>query len=255
MKKGAKSPKKPKKPSAGKAAAPQEEDRDLTMADESMEPAQGWDFVAEKLPARKKQKFLSKLASRYSALSGRWQRYNLRFGYYTKGGLPNKEKFAVTSANNATIPGQLANEKGKHYRVSRSWSIRPKQVSDVLRAAESYADRGGYNPYTRNCTTFAKEMIVDAAKIKSAAGVFAKDEVYLHKKADAKMFAAGALAPLAKGAVENGFEKIGHKDDLSYQNFGNKMASKEDHARYRKSVKFLFSAVPRQIPRMRSRQT
>ena len=41
VKKGAKSPKKPKKPSAGKAAAPQEEDRDLTMADESMEPAQG----------------------------------------------------------------------------------------------------------------------------------------------------------------------------------------------------------------------
>ena len=378
-KKRSKSPKNSKKSSDGKAAVPQEEDRDLTMADESMEPAQGWDFVAEKLPARKKQKFLSKLASwaayysgktigriggifatigksiwdlfrpgpgtlrgtfnrlrgsgrfqkqgdreiipgwdgarfekeavsendveldfrrvpeiwsyptaakaaegdatqrdakpvnpvisvyispssdeytagentstghsgvgiefsRYSALSGRWQRYNLRFGYFTKGGLPLKEKFAVTGANNATIPGQLANEKGKHYKVSRSWSIRPKQVSDVLRAAESFADRGGYNAYTRNCTTFAKEMIVDAAKIKSAAGVFAKDEVYLHKKADAKMFAAGAFAPLAKAGVENGFEKIGQKDDLSYQNFGNKMVSKEDHARYRESVKFL----------------
>ena len=378
-KKSSQKKKKSKKSSAGKAAAPIKEDPDLTEADESMEPAAGWDFAAQKLPARKKQGFFSKLASwaayysgktigkaggiiatigkalwglvrpgpgtlrgiingwrsssrfrnrgdrelipgwdgakfenedvpedevsldfrrvpelwawptaakavegdeekrnakplkpiisvyvsqvsdkytatnsietghssvgvefsRYSALTGRWQRYNVRFGYYMSGGIPLTSKMAVTTYNNATLPGQIANDKGKRYDISRSWTIQPKQVGEVLRAAESYGDRGGYNAYTRNCTTFAKEMIVDAAKIKSAAGVFAKDEVYLHKKADAKMFAAGAFAPLAKAGVENGFEKIGQKDDLSYQNFGNKMVSKEDHARYRESVKFL----------------
>ena len=39
--------------------------------------------------------------SRYSALAGRWQRYNLRFGYYMGGGTPLTTKFALTSYNNA----------------------------------------------------------------------------------------------------------------------------------------------------------
>ena len=174
--------------------------------------------------------------SRYSALSGRWQRYNLRFGYYMGGGMPSEAQAAVTSYNNATIPGQLLNEQNRLYDVSRSYPVKAKQVSDVLRAAESYADRGGYNAYTRNCTTFAKEMIVDVAKIKGAESVFARDEVYLQQKADAKMFIAGAGSAITKAAMENAFEKIGNKNDLNYQNYGNKMLSREEHERYRNSL-------------------
>ncbi len=62
---------KSKKSSAGKAAAPINVDPDLTQVDESMEPAAGWDFAAEKLPARKKQGFLSKLASWAAYYSGK----------------------------------------------------------------------------------------------------------------------------------------------------------------------------------------
>lgn len=181
--------------------------------------------------------------SRYNAMSGRWQRYNLRFGFYMGGGTSLMSKMAVTSYNNATIPGQILDEKGKSYHISRSYRAKPKQISEVLRAAESYADRGGYNTYTRNCTTFAKEMIVDVAKIKGAESVFAKDEVYLQSKADAKMFAAGAMAPIAKADMENSFAKIGQKDDLSYQNFGNKMLSKEDYERYHNSLNLWSSHV------------
>ncbi len=174
--------------------------------------------------------------SRYNAMSKRWQRYNLRFGYYMGGGMPSTSTFAVTSYNNATIPGQVMNEKARHYDISRSYPAKPKQISQVLRAAESYADRGGYNAYTRNCTTFAKEMIVDVAKIKGAASVFAKDEVYLQRKADTKMMGAAALAPIAKADMENAFAKIKDKDDLSYQNFGNKMLTKEEYERYHDSM-------------------
>ncbi len=110
-------------------------------------------------------------------------------------------------------------------------------MSEIFRAAESCEAKGGYNTYTRNCTTFAKEMLVDVAKIKGAAGVFAKDEVYLPAAADAQMFGAGALAPITKANMENAFDKISQRDDLDYQNFGNKMVSKEDHERYRKSLK------------------
>ena len=179
--------------------------------------------------------------SRYSAMAGRWQRYNLRFGYYMKGGGSAMSKVAITSYNNATIPGQVLDEKNEGYDISRSFAAKPKQVSDVLRAAESYADRGGYNAYTRNCTTFAKEMIVDIAQIKGASSVFAKDEVYLQSGADAKMFAAGAMAPIVKADMENTYEKIGHKDDLSYQNFGNKMLSREEYERYKDSLKLWSS--------------
>ena len=112
--------------------------------------------------------------SRRSGRTGRWERYNLRFGFGMGGGLGEKSKMAVLSYNNATIPGGLMNERGGHYTVSRSFTATPKQVNRVLRSAENYGDRGGYNQYTRNCTTFAKEMIVDVAKIKSAESIFKK---------------------------------------------------------------------------------
>ena len=175
--------------------------------------------------------------SRYNARSGRWYRYKLRFGFFTGGGMSGMSTLAVTSYNNATIPGQVLDENGRSYDISRSYPAKPKQVSAVLRAAESYADRGGYNAYTRNCTTFAKEMIVDVAKIKGAESVFAKDEIYLQKKADAKMIGAAAMAPIFKADMENIFAKNAQKDDIGYQNFGNKMLSKEDYERYNKSLK------------------
>ncbi|MBQ6505524.1 MAG: hypothetical protein IJI57_16585 [Flexilinea sp.] len=174
--------------------------------------------------------------SRYNARAGRWFRYKLRFGFFTGGGMSGMSTLAVTSYNNATIPGQVLDENGRGYDISRSYPAKPKQVSAVLRAAESYADRGGYNAYTRNCTTFAKEMIVDVAKIKGAESVFAKDEIYLQKKADAKMLGAAAMAPIFKADMENIFAKNARKDDIGYQNFGNKMLSKEDYERYNKSL-------------------
>jgi len=365
-----------KKSSAAQAAAPGQGEEDLTQADESMEPVRGWDFAAQKLPAREKQGFLSKLVSwaafysgktigkvggiiaaigkalwglvtpgpgtmggsfkrlrgssrfqprgetdqipgwdgakfenepvkegeisldfrrvpeiwsyptaeeaaegkaddrdakprdpvisvyicqtskkytvtgdedtghtgigieysRYDPMAGRWQRYNLRFGYYMGGGISSTAKMAVITYNNATIPGKLMNEKDDLYDISRSFHTKPKQVSDVLRAAESFADRGGYNQYTRNCTTFAKEMIVDVAKIKGAEGIFAKDDIWLQKKQDAKIFGAGALAPIFKADVENSFEKMRNRDDLDYKTLGRKLATREDYERYRNSL-------------------
>ena len=63
--------KKGSKSSAKKQAAPQNNNEDLTQIDQSLEPAQGWDFVAQKLPARKKQGFMSKAASWLAYYSGK----------------------------------------------------------------------------------------------------------------------------------------------------------------------------------------
>ena len=179
--------------------------------------------------------------SRYSAKAGRWQRYKVRFGYAMKGGGGSATaKLAVTGYNNATIPGMITNENNRGYDISRSYPAKPKQVSNVLRAAETYAEQGGYNAYTRNCTTFAKEMIVDVAKIKGAESVFAKENVTTDAKTDAKLFGAAAIAPIFKAEMENGFEKIRGKKDLDYQNFDNEMVTRDEYERYKNSLK-LFS--------------
>ena len=179
--------------------------------------------------------------SRYSAKAGRWQRYKVRFGYAMKGGGGSATaKLAVTGYNNATIPGMITNENNRGYDISRSYPAKPKQVSNVLRAAETYAEQGGYNAYTRNCTTFAKEMIVDVAKIKGAESVFAKENVTTDAKTDAKLFGAAAIAPIFKAEMENGFEKMREKKDLDYQNFDNEMVTRDEYERYKNSLK-LFS--------------
>ncbi len=228
-------------PTADKATEGEDEDRNAKPRDPviSVYIAQGSKKYTVTDDASTGHSGIGVEYSRYNAMSGRWQRYNLRFGYYMGGGMSGTSAMAITSYNGATIPGQIMNEKARRYDISRSYPAKPKQISEVLRAAESYADRGGYNAYTRNCTTFAKEMIVDVAKIKGAASVFAKDEVFLQKKADAKMFAAGAMAPIIKADMENTFAKNARKDDLSYQNFGNKMLSAEEYQRYNQSLSLL----------------
>ena len=175
--------------------------------------------------------------SRYSAKSGHWQRYNVRFGYYHAGGPSGTARNAVTGYNNATIPGRVLNEENASYHISRSYQAKPKQISNVLRAAESYAERGGYNAYTRNCTTFAKEMVVDVAGIKGAESLFTQEDVTVDSKTNLKMFGAAAAAPIFKADMENGFEKMRTKEDLGYQNFGNMMTNKDEYERYKKSLK------------------
>ncbi len=153
------------------------------------------------------------------------------------GGLPVQSNNAVINYNKANVPGQLMSEKNGGYTVSRSFKANAKQVNDVLRASENYPNKG-YNVYTRNCTTFAKEMIVGAANIRQAESIFTHDKVNMSSAMDAKMFLAGAGAPLYKAEMENTFDKLAHKDDLNYQGYGNKMVTKEDYDRYKKSLKF-----------------
>ena len=178
--------------------------------------------------------------SRKSLKTGRRERYNLRYGFGLGGGMGEGSGVnVVTGYNNATVPGALGNEKNKDYTISRSFTATPKQVNDVLRASETYADRGGYNAYERNCTTFAKEMIVDVANIKGAAPIFEKDEVYTHPITDAKMLGGALLSPYFRTEMENKFAKMNEKDDMTYQGFGNKLASREDYERYNRSISFI----------------
>ena len=59
--------------------------------------------------------------SRYSKTSGELERYNLRYGFYPAGGLNTTSTQAVLGYQKAVIPGQLLNEKGNSYNISRSY--------------------------------------------------------------------------------------------------------------------------------------
>ena len=73
--------------------------------------------------------------SRKHPRSGRWQRFHLCYGFGNGGGTGGSRSMqAVEGYAGATVPGELRNERGYTYDVSRSYTATPKQVNDVLRA-------------------------------------------------------------------------------------------------------------------------
>ena len=142
----------------------------------------------------------------------------------------------------ATVPGQLMSEKSNEYNISRSYPVNNRQVNAVLKASRTYADKG-YNNYTRNCTTFAKEMIVDYAGISGAAPFFKRENVEFSKKNDKQLFGASWITTENKIRFGKDMTKLTHGDDYNYTGFGNKRATKEEYDRYKKSLSY-FKGVP-----------
>ena len=175
--------------------------------------------------------------SRYSKTSGEWERYNLRYGFYPAGGLNTTSTQAMLGYNKAVIPGQLLNEKGNSYNISRSYPATPKQVNAVLNASVPYADKG-YNNYTRNCTSFAKAMLLNVAHIPGGEDIFARDEIQLNTSTNAKMFGASMASLHFETGVESDLNKLITGEDVNYSNFGNKRMSAEEYKNYKKSLSF-----------------
>ena len=179
--------------------------------------------------------------SRFSQISQRWEGYNLRYGFFTQGGMPAFHTDAITGYHQATHPGQLMDERNFEYDVSRSYTVSNRQVNDVLKASKTYADKG-YNNYTRNCTTFVREMVVDHAKIHGAAPLFKPDTIEFNAKTDRRMFGASLIESKSKTSFEAAMNKLTHGNDCNYQGFGNKRATKEDYDRYKDSLSYFRSA-------------
>ena len=175
--------------------------------------------------------------SRYSKTSGEWERYNLRYGFYPAGGLNTTSTQAVLGYHKAVIPGQLLNEKGNSYNISRSYPATPKQVNAVMNASVPYADKG-YNNYTRNCTSFAKAMLLNVAHIPGGEEIFARDEIQLNTSTNLKMFGASIASLHFKTGAESDLNKLITGDDIGYENFGNKRMSGEEYKNYKKSLSY-----------------
>ena len=180
--------------------------------------------------------------SRYSKINQKWERYNLRYGFFLAGGINTVATNAMLGYHQATVPGQLMSEKGREYDISRSYPVSNRQVNAVLKASRTYADKG-YNNYTRNCTTFAKEMIVNTAGVPGTKSLFQQDKVEFSKKNDRQLFGASMITSENKIRFGTNMTKLLHGDDYNYQGFGNKRATKEEYDRYKKSLSY-FKGVP-----------
>ena len=138
--------------------------------------------------------------------------------------------------HNAVLPGQMKDDYDHTYDVSRRYPAKPEQVNAIFQASEKYAE-GGYGYYDRNCTTFVKEMVVDTAHLATGGAIFKQAEIQNSDLANAGVFASEAFDPNIKSGVDNIMLNLGNKNDTTYQNYGNKRATRQDWNNYKNSMK------------------
>ena len=173
--------------------------------------------------------------SRKSAISGRYERYNLQYGFYPQYGSENMSTSMMSLKKNLTVPGLMKDDTGHTYDVSRRYPAKPEQVNAIFKASEKYADRG-YSIYDRNCSTFVKEMIVDTAHLETGGQIFQRSEIRYSSLANLGLFGVEAFTQNAKAGAENTIMDLSEREDETYQGYGNKIASAEDWANFKESM-------------------
>ena len=174
--------------------------------------------------------------SRFSKITNRYERYMIKYGFYPAGGFGGMSAGMMMVSRDAVVPGQLYNDYNHKYTISRRFPAKPAQVNAIFRASETYADKG-YGFFTRNCTTFVKDMVQNVGHItKLAPAIFQQDAVQFGLKENLGMFGAKAFHLNAKAGLENTLIDMGEREDLTYENFGNKRATQRDFRNYQKSL-------------------
>ncbi len=172
--------------------------------------------------------------SRYSHLSKQYERYKLQYGFYPVVSVSKSTTFAMLN-HDAIIPGQMMDDSGHSYTVSRRYPATAKQVNAILKASETYAD-GGYGYYARNCTTFVRDM-AKLAHLPVSNKLFELEEVGFSNKANIGRIGADIWGENNLAGMEEGLVSLSEREDQSYVNFGNKRTTQEDFDNFKKSVR------------------
>jgi hypothetical protein len=175
--------------------------------------------------------------TRYSNVTKRNERYLLKYGFYPAGGLTKWSYTGTMFTLDAMLPGQLMSDRTTEYSISKRYPATMAQVGRILKESEHYA-QGGYSYYSRNCTTFVRDMTVNVGQIISDGdAIFSEAEVRYDAVSGLGKIGFGAIETYSNASAKNNMAELADKDDLSYQNFGNKRLTQEDVDRYKKSVK------------------
>ena len=168
--------------------------------------------------------------SRYSQISGRYERYALKYGYYQAGA--NLSTTSLGSTRGGRFPGQLMDERDSAFSVIRTFPAKNKQINDIIKASETYAD-GGYNGLTRNCTSFVKEMVQDVAHLPLPSNIFKMENPAVSSLGNFGVFTGIANDTNAKIGAEERLEELSTKKDESYAGWGNMRITKQDYRNYK----------------------
>ena len=180
--------------------------------------------------------------SRYSRFTNRYERYRMQYGFYMAGGFNNVASQNAMANRNALVPGELHDDYGHMYTVSRRYPATPAQVNSIVKASETYAD-GGYGYYSRNCTTFVKEMVVDVGKLDTGGAIFEKEASRYTLINNFFRWGGATIDAFLNTSMKSHMAKVSKQEDLSYQGYGNKRLTKEDLKHYN-DTNSLFTLHP-----------
>jgi hypothetical protein len=169
--------------------------------------------------------------TRYSRITGRNERYAIQFGFYPAGGVNLKSAGSMLTLD-AIIPGQLQDDFGEHYSISKRYTVTMAQLGRILKASETYA-QGGYSYYKRNCATFVKNMTMDYGQVAGVdESVFTETEIAFSAVGELARFGAGTIETYFNAGTKNRLSQLSELEDQSYQGLGNKRVTQQDVDRY-----------------------
>lgn len=171
--------------------------------------------------------------SRFNKATGRKERYKLKMGFYPGGG-SGSPTLQLMMAGGAIIHGQIRDDTGHAYTVARKYKVKPGDINRIIRATETYAD-GGYGFYKRNCATYVTDM-AKLANLPFSGEMVEEDIHFKGIWSNAANIATGGAYSAYSLAANNLASKL-QKNDKSYQNYGQKMVTKEDLDRYYNTAK------------------
>ncbi len=177
--------------------------------------------------------FLGLRYTRRSPLSERNERYELIYGFYPSDDYGTQAGAAMVTKN-VRIPGQLHNDAASPFKISRRFPATNAQVNAIVKASETYADKG-YNVFERNCTTFVSEMIQDHAHLNTGGKIFEEEEMRFSAVDNTMRGGLGLFTPGLDISTLNKMADNAKEADPSYAGYGNMKVTKDEIQRYKKS--------------------
>ncbi len=168
--------------------------------------------------------------TRYSRITGRNERYNIKYGFYPATGYTDVSA-AGMMLQGALMPGQLVNDRTHTFDISRTYPATNGQVESIIKESSSYAD-GGYGYYSRNCTTFVRDMFRVGGLGGVGDQIFQEEALRFNTIGNLGFAVGGMLSSFWNAGTNRIMIGMTKEDDQTYQGQGNKRLTGAEYLNY-----------------------
>ena len=186
--------------------------------------------------------FLGIRYSRFNRRSAKNERYELIYGFYPQEGYSELAPTGAMSAKGVRIPGMLKDDFTSPYTISRRYPATNAQVNAIIKASETYADKG-YSMFHRNCTTFARDML-QTAHLNTGGKIFEEEEIRFSGAVNAVRAIGNAAGPYYDTKTLKQVAQGTKEEDTSYAGYGNMRSTGRDIRQYKTSRNY-FNPIKR----------